>query len=120
MSVQVEQSAPKIKHPSSSIVGGDLGVKRLLALSDGTYFKQIDTDNLTNKIKRIQRKLAKKVRFSNNWKKLKESITTLDTKSFHVRRDRLHKISTSLSKNHAIIVLEDLEIKNMTKSNNQA
>lgn len=116
MSVQVEQVAPKEKHPSNSIVGGDLGVKRLLTLSDGTYFKPIDTDNLTNKIKRLQRKLAKKVKFSNNWKKLKERITILHTKIAHVRHDLLHKISTSLSKNHAIIVLEDLEIKNMTKN----
>jgi putative transposase len=38
----------------------------------------------------------------------------LHNKFAHIRRDKLHKISTILSKNHAIIVLEDLKIGNMT------
>lgn len=116
ISVQVEQSVTEEKHPSNSIVGGDLGVKRLLTLSNGQFFEPIDTNNITIKIKRLQKKLAKKVKFSNNWKKIKEKITNLHTKIARVRHDRLHKISTQLSKSHAIIVLEDLKIKNMTKS----
>ena len=116
VSLQVEQEGNAPVHPTDSIIAGDLGVKRLLTLSSGEYFKPINTDELTNKIKRLQRKLAKKVRFSNNWKKLKDKISQLHTKIAQARHDRLHKISTSLSKSHAIIVLEDLKIKNMTKS----
>jgi putative transposase len=116
VSVQVEQSVFEGRHPSNSIVGGDLGVKRLLTLSNGVFFEPIDTNNTTIKIKRLQKKLAKKVKFSNNWKKIKAKITTLHTKIAHVRNDRLYKISTQLSKSHAIIVLEDLKIKNMSKS----
>lgn len=116
VALQVEQEVNVPVHPTNSIIAGDLGVKRLLTLSNGEYFKPIDTDKLTNKIKQLQRKLAKKVRFSSNWKKLKNKISRLHTKIAQVRHDRLHKISTSLSKSHAIIVLEDLKIKNMTKS----
>ena len=116
ISVQIEQEVSAPKHPSNSIIGGDLGVKRLLTLSDGSYFEPIDTSKYTNRIKQLQRKLAKKVKFSNNWKKLKEKITKLHTKIANLRRDRLQKISTTLSKSHAIIVLEDLKIRNMTKN----
>ncbi|NRA83590.1 MAG: IS200/IS605 family element transposase accessory protein TnpB, partial [Gammaproteobacteria bacterium] len=116
VSVQVEQEVDAPKHGSSSIVGGDLGVKRFLTLSDNTVINPIDTDKQTARIKELQRKLAKKVKFSNNWKKAKEKITQLHSKISNIRHDRLHKISTSLSKSHAIIVLEDLKIKNMTKS----
>ena len=116
VSVQVEQEVEAPKHGSSSIVGGDLGVKRFLTLSDNTVINPIDTDKQTARIKELQRKLAKKVKFSNNWKKAKEKITQLHSKISNIRHDRLHKISTSLSKSHAIIVLEDLKIKNMTKS----
>lgn len=33
-----------------------------------------------------------------------------------VRNDYLHKASTTISKNHAIVVLEDLRVRNMSKS----
>ena len=116
VSLQVEQKVRPLAHPSSSIVAGDLGVKRLLTLSNGEYFEPINTGKYTAKIKRLQRKLAKKVKFSSNWKKIKQKISDLHSKIARIRHDRLHKISTSLSKSHAIIVLEDLKIRNMTKS----
>jgi len=33
-----------------------------------------------------------------------------------VRRDYLHKVSNAISKNHAMIVIEDLQVSNMSKS----
>ena len=111
VSIQVEQEVSDPVHASSSMIGGDLGVKRLLTLSDGSYTPPINTDKQTAKIKRLQSKLAKKVKFSNNWKKLKEKITTLHSKIANIRYDNCHKLSTALSKSHAIIVLEDLKIK---------
>ena len=116
VSIQVEQEIGTPVHPSTSMVGIDMGVKRLLTLSNGEYVKPIKTDKLTVKIKWLQRQLTRKVKFSSNWKKLKAKITALHTKIANSRHDRLHKISTQLSKSHAIIVLEDLIIRNMTKS----
>lgn len=116
VSIQVEQEIGKPVHPSTSIAGGDLGVKYLLTLSDGTHYEPIDTSKLTAKIKRLQSQLAKKVKFSSNWRKLKEKIAALHTKIANIRRDTLQKLSTTLSKSQAIIVLEDLQIRNMTKS----
>jgi putative transposase len=34
----------------------------------------------------------------------------------NIRRDYLHKTSTTISKNHAVIVIENLQISNMSKS----
>jgi putative transposase len=116
VAIQVEQEITTSVHSSTSIVGGDLGVKRLLTLSNGEYVQPINVDKLTAKIKRLQRKLSRKVKFSNNWKKVKAKIASLHSKIANVRHDKLHKVSTQLSKRHAIIVLEDLKVKNMTKS----
>jgi putative transposase len=33
-----------------------------------------------------------------------------------VRRDYLHKTTTAISKNHAVVVVEDLQVRNMSKS----
>ena len=69
-----------------------------------------------DKLASAQRKLAKKTKFSNNWKKQKAKINRIHTKIANIRRDFLHKTSTELSKNHALIVIEDLKVKNMTRS----
>jgi putative transposase len=116
VSIQVEMSLPDRVHPASTIVGADMGVKRLLTLSDGAFEEAVEVAQWQNKIKRLQKRLAKKVKLSNNWRKLKAKITRLHTKIARIRRDILHKVTTTLSKNHAVIVLEDLPIKNMTKS----
>jgi hypothetical protein len=42
-------------------------------------------------------------------------IATLDLRIANRRRDFLHKLSTDISKNHAVIVLEDLQVKNMSQ-----
>lgn len=116
VSVQVEMQLPDPIHPASAIVGVDMGVKRLLTLSDGAFEEPVEVTCWQEKIKRLQKRLAKQVKFSNNWRKHKAKITSLHIKIARIRRDRLHKVSTTLSKNHAVIVLEDLPIKNMTKS----
>ncbi len=98
VSLQVEQEMGQSIHPSASMVAGDMGVKRLLTLSNGQHFEPIDVARYTAKTKRLQRKLAKKVKFSNNWKKIKQKISELHNKIARIRHDRLHKISTLLSK----------------------
>jgi putative transposase len=60
--------------------------------------------------------LAKKKRGSNNFKKLKRRITRLHTKISNIRNDYLHQVSADISKSHALVVLEDLKVANMSKS----
>lgn len=92
-----------------------MGVKRLFTLSNGE-FEPVAVSFFKDKIKRLQKRLAKKIKFSTNWRKLKEKINRLHTKIANVRHDTLQKLSTTLSKSHAMILLENLQIKNMTKS----
>ena len=33
-----------------------------------------------------------------------------------VRRDFLHKVTTTISQNHAMVCIEDLQVRNMSKS----
>jgi putative transposase len=116
VSIQVEIELPEPIHPSPAMVGVDMGVKRLFTLSDGDFEEPVEVKVWQDKIKRLQKRLAKKVKFSNNWRKLKDKINRLHTKIANIRCDILHKLSTTLSKSHAVIVLEDLQITNMTKS----
>ena len=68
------------------------------------------------KLAREQRKLARKTTRSNNWQKQKERITRLHIRIADMRNDYLHKLSTTISKSHAVVVLEDLKVKDMSAS----
>lgn len=117
VSIQVEINQEISKHPSSSIVGGDLGIVRFLTLSNQEYYEPISIfKKLKTKSAKLQKKLAKKKKFSNRWRRLNSLITKLHIHIANTRGDYLHKLSSELSKNHAIVILEDLKINNMTGS----
>lgn len=64
----------------------------------------------------LQRQLSRRVKFSNNWQKQKHKIQRLHSRIANIRRDYLHKVTTTISKNHAMIVIEDLKVSNMSRS----
>ena len=117
ISIQTEYEKEIPLHPSHSIVGIDMGIKRFATLSNGEVFKPLNSfAKLKAKLKRYQRRLTKKTKFSANWKKQKRKIRSLHEHIARTRRDYLHKISTKICKSHAMIVIEELQVKNMSKS----
>ena len=117
VSFQTEYTRTERPHQSDTIVGIDLGVNHHTTLSSGFYvdgFKLIKDHQ--QKLTRVQRQLARKVKFSSNWRKTKAKINKLHRKISRIRHDLLHKLSTIISKNHAVIVFEKLLVKNMSKS----
>ncbi|MCT8215449.1 transposase, partial [Proteus mirabilis] len=60
------------------------------------------------KLARLQRKLSRKIKFSANWQKQKRKIQRLHSHIANIRKDYLHKVTSEISKNHAMIVIEDL------------
>ena len=68
------------------------------------------------RLARYQRRMSRKVKFSNNWKKAKAKVQKLHTAIANARKDFLHKTSTTLSQNHALVCIEDLQVKNMSRS----
>ncbi|EMQ3554616.1 transposase [Escherichia coli O79:H21] len=117
ISIQTESEVSTPVHPSASMVGLDAGVAKLATLSDGTVFEPVNSlQKNQKKLARLQRQLSRKVKFSNNWQKQKCKIQRLHSRIENIRRDYLHKVTTTVSKNHAMIVIEDLKVSNMSKS----
>lgn len=117
ISIQTESEVSTPAHPSASMVGLDAGVAKLATLSDGTVFEPVNSFQKNQKtLARLQRQLSRKVKFSNNWQKQKRKIQRLHSRIANIRRDYLHKVTTTVSKNHAMIVIEDLKVSNMSKS----
>ena len=118
VAIQIEKTVTDPIHPATTAVGGDRNVTaNILTLSDGTMFPPITAyRDLQKQLAREQKKLAHKVKFSANWKKQKAKITRLHQRIAGIRKTVLHQISTIISKNHAVVVLEDLKVQNMTAS----
>ena len=116
VSIQTEYEFESLLE-SSSVVGIDMGIARFATLSDGTYIAPLNSLKKHEiRLRRYQRRMSRKVKFSNNWKKAKVKVGKVYARLALARRDFLHKTSTRISKNHAVVVVEDLNVKNMSGS----
>lgn len=117
VSIQTEYEIPEPVHKATSMVGLDAGVTKLATLSDGTVYQPVNSFKANQrKLAMLQRQLSRKVKFSANWQKQKKKIQLLHSHIANIRRDHLHKVTSEISKNHAMIVIEDLKVSNMSKS----
>ncbi len=109
---EVEQPIPK-----GGAVGIDMGVARFATLSDGTFYAPLNSfKRHETALRKAQQAMSRKVKFSNNWKKAKARIQKIHSRIGNARRDSLHKVTTTISKNHAMVCIEDLQVRNMSKS----
>jgi len=117
ISVQTEREVSDVIHPSTSAIGVDMGIAQFATLSDGHVFAAVNSFKQKQKqLARYQRAFSRKVKFSQNWKRQKSKIGRLHQTIANIRKDYLHKTTTIISQNHAMIVIEDLQVKNMSKS----
>ena len=109
------------ENQSGGLVGIDLGISKLVTLSDGTVFENLKTTKKYEKgLRRLNKSLARKKKGSENWKKAKEKLGQLHHKISCVRADDIHKMTSTVSKNYSGVCIEDLSSKNMMKNKNLA
>ncbi len=117
VSIQTEREVEQPRPASTSAVGIDMGIARFATLSDGTFyaprnsFKRHETA-----LRKAQQAMSRKTKFSNNWKKAKARVQRIHSRIGNARRDFLHKTSTAISQNHAMVCIEDLQVRNMSRS----
>ena len=98
----------------STIVGIDLGIKKLLTLSDGTtYDNNKYIDKYEKRIKRKQRELSRKEKGSKNYYKCKKELAILYSKLSNARKHYIHKITKDITDEYDIITCEKLKTKEM-------
>ena len=117
VSIQTGREVETPVHPSAAIVGIDLGIARLATLSDGSHVAPLNSfKRQENALAKAQRLMGRKQKFGKNWKKAKSKVQKIHARIGNARRDHLHKTTTAISKNHAVVVVEDLQVGNMSKS----
>jgi len=114
---QTERELVPGERVSDSMVGIDVGIARFATLSDGTvYLPRSYFETNGRRLAKQQRKLADKRKFSANWYKQLRRVQRTHRRIADSRRDFLHKISTAICKSHAVVVIEDLNVKGMSAS----
>ena len=97
-----------------TIVGIDIGIKKLLTLSDGTnYDNNKYIEKYQKRIKRKQRELSRKVKGSKNYYKCKKELAILYSKLANSRKYYVHKITKNITDEYDIITCEKLSTKEM-------
>lgn len=116
VSIQIERDVEQ-PIPQGGAVGIDMGVARFATLSDGTFYAPINSFKRHEiRLRKAQQALSRKTKFSNNWRKAKTRVQRIHSRIGNTRRDFLHKTSTAISQNHAMVCIEDLQVRNMSKS----
>jgi len=117
VSIQTEREVEQPVPQSTSAVGVDMGIARFATLSDGTVFAPLNSFRRhETALRKAQQAMSRKQKFSNNWKQAKARIQRIHMRIGNARRDYLHKSTTTISQNHAMVCIEDLQVRNMSRS----
>lgn len=101
--------------PEGPAVGLDLGVARLATLSDGTVIENPKAlQRGQRKLKRLQQEVSRKKKGSANRNKARHRLAKAHDRVRNVRRDALHKATTSIATRFGRVLIEDLKVRNMT------
>ena len=110
----------KVKETKST-VGIDLGIKDFVVTSDGEVFNNLHfKKSESNKIKRLQRQLSRKVAGSNNRNKARIKLAKLYKKINDKKQYYLHQVTNTLINENQVICMEDLNVKGMMRNHKLA
>ena len=97
-------------------IGIDLGIKTFAVMSNGDQAESPDYSRLDNKVRQLQKKLARQQKDSKRRNKTRLQIAKLHNRIADTRQDFLHKLSTKVVSENQTIVLEDLNVSGMVKN----
>lgn len=109
-----EEVNPTNQAMTGKSAGFDFGLKTFLTTSDSEeiesplYYRQAMAE-----LKTAQQNLARKVKFSNGWKKAKMVVTRLYQRVVNKRRDWFFKLAHELTDRYDWLYFEDLSMKGM-------
>lgn len=116
-SIQTEREVSQPVPTATTAIGVDMGIARFASMSDGTYIAPLSSfKKHEDRLRRYLRAMSRKKKFSKNWHKAKRRVQKTHTRIANTRKDFLHKATSVISKNHAMIAIEDLQVRNMSRS----
>ncbi|NNM65734.1 MAG: IS200/IS605 family element transposase accessory protein TnpB [Burkholderiales bacterium] len=117
VSIQTERDVAQPAPHVTIAVGIDLGIARFATFSDGSFIAPLSSFRRHEaRLRRYQRAMSRKVKGSNNWRRAKARVQRIHARIGNVRADFLHKATTRIAREHALVCIEDLAVRNMSRS----
>jgi putative transposase len=121
VSISVEMDRPETTIFPRASAGLDLGLKRLVVLSDGTqYENQVLLRSELTHLKRLSRRLSRRQKGSKRWWRAKDQLARFHERIADRRADHLHKLTTELASTYAVMGMEDLNVAGMLRNHHLA
>jgi putative transposase len=121
VSLAVDVPEPERLPATGAVVGVDLGIKDFAVTSDGEKIKNPQSlARRERSLARYQRRLARCQQGSANRAKARAKVARAHRKVRASRADFLHRVSARLVRDHDMIVIEDLNVKNMLRNRSLA
>ena len=110
----------KNNYNNLNVVGLDMSLSDFVVSShteDNTIIKYIRNYRKNEKhLSKLQRKLSKKTKGSNNRMKSKQEVAILHEKIANQRKDFINKTALYFARKYDVIVLEDINLQNMSRT----
>jgi putative transposase len=104
VSIQTQRELEEPLPTATTAIGIDVGIARFATKSDETFIDALNSfKKHQERLARYQRRMSRKVKFSKNWKKAKARVQKIHASIANARKDFLHKATTTISKNHALV-----------------
>ena len=107
--------APIQRESTGSEVGIDRGVATTLALSTGQHYRIPHSAKADKKARTLAKRLSRAKRGSNRRHRIKAALGKVHVAAADRRKNWTEKATTTLVREHDLIVLEDLRITNMVR-----
>lgn len=118
---EVDEEVPGVLPSAETVIGVDLGLKELMARSDGATVKPPKSlRKAMKRLRRAQRTLARRKKSSANRNRQARIVGRIHAKVRDTRRDAQHQATSSLVNAASAVVTESLNIKGMVRNRHLA
>jgi putative transposase len=122
VSLRLEIDAPRRPEPRTDTVGVDAGIGDHLMIvmrPDGTVVEKVPNPRALRaslaELRKANRALARKTENSIRWRQAQRTLARAHARAAAIRSDTLHKATTRLTKTHGQVVIEDLQVRQLSR-----
>jgi IS605 OrfB family transposase len=118
--VEVQRAMPA-SNGKRTVVGVDVGVHHLATLStEATIPNPRALERSSRKLRRLNRQLARRQPDSKRRTVTRRRLVRVHARTANLRRDALHKLTTTLATKHGTVVIEHLNVAGMIRNRHLA
>ena len=118
VSIQFEAAAPRTVDPVENVITGiDMGLRDIVALSDGAKVKPKKRyRRQEKKLRRAQKGLSRKQKGSVNRRRCRRRVALIHRRIANLRMNDLHHLSKMIVAMSSVVAIEDLNLESMKRT----